>query len=423
VTAGGGAAGSSGTFGTSGASGVSGAGGAPPEDGGTGGRQTTESPWGIAPSHSSSVGIDSWASEIAKTGIDWIRGFDGANTDEVLKTATSNGYQVSGIFFFSDPGPQATFPVNSIPQWKDYVASTVRATRGKVKNWEVWNEPPNFSANSSPADYAKIVVAGYDAAKAEDATVRIGLAAQSVNLNFLAEALDAGAAGHFDYVTVHPYETMGLVADGWEAEYMSVVPTIRKLLADKDPANRDVPVWFTEVGEPVQGNVTPDDQADTLVKAYVMGIAQGALRIHWFEPLDGDSGPFGLIGGGSGTAPKRPSYTAVSKLIEHLGHQPAYVGWLLMDARHYAFVFDGATGKGRFRRDRPRHEPPHRRRVRRGLVRSHEFADSRHRRFRCSGSRSGRELRASVSMERRLHDGDVGVLCGRRRRSRPPSPG
>jgi hypothetical protein len=174
--------------------------------------------------------------------------------------------------------------------------------------------------------------------------VQVGLAAQSVNLNFMAQALDAGAADHFDYVTVHPYETLGLVDEGWEAEYMSIVPTIRKLLADKDPAKKDVPVWFTELGEPVQGNVTPDHQADTLVKAYVMGIAQGALRVHWFEPLDGDSGPFGLIGGGSGSSPKRPSYTALTKLIEFLGNQPTYAGWVWQNGSYYGFVFDGPSG-------------------------------------------------------------------------------
>jgi hypothetical protein len=313
-------------------------------DGGAGGRRLTESPWGVAPSHSSSVGISSWASEIAATGVDWIRGFDAGNAATVLQVAQTNGFQVSGIYFFSDPGPDATFPINSIPQFGDYVTNTVRATRDKIHHWEVWNEPPNFSANKSPIDYAEIVVAAYDATKAEDATVQVGLAVQSVNLNFMAQALDAGAAGHFDYVTVHPYETMGLVDDGWEAEYMSIVPTIRKLLADKDPTKKDVPVWFTEVGEPVQGSVTPEHQADTLVKAYVMGIAQGALRVHWFEPLDGDSGPFGLIGGSNGSAPKRPSYTAVSKLIELLGHHPAYVGWVWKDGAYYAFVFEGLNG-------------------------------------------------------------------------------
>jgi hypothetical protein len=72
---------------------------------------------------------------------------------------------------------------------------------------------------------ATIVVAAYDAVKAADPTVQVGLAAQSVNLNFMAQALDAGAADHFDYVTVHPYETMGLVDDGWEAQYMSMPAT------------------------------------------------------------------------------------------------------------------------------------------------------------------------------------------------------
>jgi hypothetical protein len=94
----------------------------------------------------------------------------------------------------------------------------------------------------------------------------------------------------------------------------------------------------------VSGSITAEHQADTLVKAYVMGIAQGALRVHWFEALDGDSGPFGLIAGSSGSAPKRPSYTAVSKLIEYLGDKPAYVGWLLIDGQHLGFVFDGPKG-------------------------------------------------------------------------------
>jgi hypothetical protein len=301
----------------------------------------TESPWGVAPSHSSSVGIASWAAAVATSGVDWIRGFDAGNSSAVLKVAADNGYQVSGIFNFSDPGGEQTFPVSSIPAFKAYVTDSVRTSAG-VKHWEVWNEPPNFSANKSPSDYAKIVVAAYDAAKAADPNVQVGLAAQSVNLNFLADALSAGAANHFDYVTVHPYETLGLVDAGWEAQFMSIVPTIRKLLADKSPARKDVPIWFTELGEPV-GDVTAEHQADTLVKAYVMGLAQGAHRIHWFEPLDGDSGAFGLIAGGSGAGAKRPAFTALSLLIDNLGQLPRYVGWTLLNDKHYAFVFVGPT--------------------------------------------------------------------------------
>src|ERR1041384_6425778 len=185
--------------------------------------QEIESPWGIAPSHSASWGVGSWAQEIAGTGVHWMRGFYQAEPDRVLGIAEKNGFQVAGILQWSKKGGPATFPVDALPEWKAYVADIIRKTKGRVRYWEVWNEPPNFSQNKSPADYAKIVVAAHEAAKEADPNVGIGIAAQSVNLNFLAQALDAGAAGHFDYVTVHPYENLDLVAQGWEAQSMSIV--------------------------------------------------------------------------------------------------------------------------------------------------------------------------------------------------------
>lgn len=306
--------------------------------------QDNDSPWGIAPSHSASWGVGSWAGEIAGTGIHWMRGFYQAEPERVLGVAEKNGYQVAGILQWSKKGGPFRFPADALPEWKIYVADILRKTKGRVRHWEVWNEPPNFSESKSPVDYARIVVAAFEAAKEADPTVQIGLAAQSVNLNFLAQALDAGAAGHFDYVTVHPYETLDLVGQGFEAQYMSIVPSIRKLLADKSPTRKDVPVWFTEVGEPVEKGVTPEHQADTLVKAYVLSLAQGVHRIHWFEGIDGDSGPFGLIAGNNGGAPKRPSYTAMTQLIKALGPTPRFAGWLLVDHQHYGFVFSGPEG-------------------------------------------------------------------------------
>lgn len=304
-----------------------------------------QSPWGIAPSHSASWGVGNWSKEIGDTGVHWMRGFHQGEMDRVLPIIEKNGYQVAGILQWSNKkGNQHTFPSDALPEWKSYVTNIIQKTKGKVRYWEVWNEPPNFSHSKSPADYAKIVVAAYQAAKEVDPTVQIGIAAQSVNLNFLAQAMDAGAAGHFDHVTVHPYEVMDMVASGFEGQFMSIVPNIRKLLADKSPTKKDVPVWFTEIGQPVEKGVTVEMQSDTLLKAYVLGLAQGVHRIHWFEGIDGDSGPFGLIAGPNGQAPKRLSYTALTQLIKALGQTPKRVGWVLLDGKHYGFVFQGAEG-------------------------------------------------------------------------------
>jgi hypothetical protein len=278
--------------------------------------------------------------KIAASGAGWVRGFDESQLEGVLTTAAANNLKVSGILQWAPEGTPLAFPIADLPGWRAHVTGLVRDAGARVRYWEVWNEPPNFTEIKTPEAYATIVRAAYEAAKAVDPDVQIGLAAQSVNLNFLADALDAGAAGHFDYVTVHPYETLGLVESGWEPQYLSIVPTIRKLLADKSPAQASVPVIFTEIGEPVQGRITEALQADTLVKAYVLGLAQGVARIHWFEPLDGDSGPFGVL---HNDLSERPSYVALKTLVGNLGVVPRYEGHVLLDGECCGFVFRTAS--------------------------------------------------------------------------------
>lgn len=306
-------------------------GGAPRPDG---------SPFGIATSAASSWNLQGWVPQIAATGISWVRGFQSSQADVRLTYLESHKMKVSGILIYSATSPQ-TFPVDDISGWTQHITNLVGLCKGRVHHWEVWNEPPNFSANKSPQDYATIVKEAHKAVKAVDPNIKVGLAAQSVNLNFLDQALVAGAASHFDFVTVHPYETLGLVKRGWEAAFMAIVPTIRKMLAARSPAQKDVPIWFTELGEPVEGSTTEADQATTVIKSYTMGIAQGAERIHWFEGREGDSGPFGLI---DASGKKRVSYTAMTQLIKHLSTRPAYEGWLLLEQAHYAFVFTGDAG-------------------------------------------------------------------------------
>lgn len=299
-----------------------------------------ESPWGIASSHSSSQILDVWAAPIAATGVTWLRGIDNSDPEARLDTAEANGWQVAGILYYSKQSP-GTFPVDDLPGWTDFITTLLGKTLGRVYHWEVWNEPPNFTENKSPAAYATIVQAAYDAVKAVDPAVQVGLAAQSNHVNWLEQTILAGAAGHFDYVTVHPYEILGLVDDGWEAEYMSIVPTLRKMLAARDPDNADAPVWFTEIGQPVTAEITPEQQANTLIKAYTMAIAQGVTRVHWFEGRDGDSGPFGLL---TGDDEPRLSYTAMTTLVARLGSLPKYRGWLVPDGQYHGFVF--ATDEG-----------------------------------------------------------------------------
>ena len=234
-------------------------------------------------------------------------------------------------------------PVNNLPGWSRYVSEVVKHLKGQAKYFEVWNEPPNFTGRKqTPADYAKIVVSAYDAAKAANPDCLVGLAAKSAHINYLEQVIKAGAKDHFDWIALHPYEVLDGIADksGTEPIFMNIVPTVRKMLAAQNPAKANVPILFTELGCDARSKGA-DRQAHVLVKAYTMSIAQGVACVQWFEGRDGDSGPMGLIDD-KGVA--RPAYKALGQMITHLGQHPRYLGWLMLNNRNYAFAFQGVKG-------------------------------------------------------------------------------
>lgn len=231
-------------------------------------------------------------------------------------------------------------PVNNIEGWANYVSKIVEHGKGKITYYEVWNEPPNGTKGAPPSDYAKIVVAAYDAAKKADPNCKVGLAAKSVHVNYLDQVIAAGAKDHFDYITLHPYEVLGSVTThpGAEQLYMRIVPTVRRMLEHRNPEKKDVPIIFTEIG--FDSKKGADKQMQALVKAYVMGAAQGVTMIQWFEGMDGDSGPMGIM---DGKGNKRPAYTALGTMIRLIGQQPKPLGWVQLNDKHYGFVFQGPT--------------------------------------------------------------------------------
>lgn len=312
------------------------------------------SPFGIGADDHTSRALQKWIPQMASIGVRNMRAcrtlwsdvepregtWDWTQIDAQLTYLASEHMECWGLLYagvdWNTKDRPGGFPSNNLAAWKTYVFEMVKHARGRIRYWEVWNEPPNGTNNAPPADYGKLMAATYEAAKAADPQCRVGMAAQSVNLNYLEQAIKAGARDHFDYITLHPYETMGSVEDHWgtEAVFMHIVPTVRKMLAAQDPGRKDAPVWLTEIGYDAGKN--PGQQAEALVKAYTMGIAQGMEAINWFEGLDGDSGPMGLL---EQADKPRPAYTALATMIKLLGTSPEYLGWVMPEGRDYGFVF------------------------------------------------------------------------------------
>jgi hypothetical protein len=304
-------------------------------------RAEPSSGWGVSPSAALSYNPKEWATRMADAGIGWVRGFRNGSELEGVQPMREAGMSICGILMWSPTKPQR-FPVSDLAGFRQYVIDRVKKYRGVVAHWEVWNEPPNFTEDKSPASYAKVIAAAYDAAKSVDPNVKIGIASKSIHLQFMADSIRAGAQDKFDFVTLHPYEMAGMLPQGWEGPYLGIVASVRAMLKDVNPAKADVPIWFTEVGlavnEAEPSAVTEIAQADGLIKLFTMGFAQGVTRIHWFDPRDSEGLTLGLL---RRDGSSKPAHRALTQLSGALGARPKFLGYVTFAKNTFGFLFEG----------------------------------------------------------------------------------
>ncbi|MBI5821489.1 MAG: beta-galactosidase [Verrucomicrobia bacterium] len=133
--------------------------------------------------------------------------------------------------------------------WKNFTAKIAEHFKGRVRHYEIWNEP-NITAFWKPgkpdaAAYAKLVkdTAPIIRQRVPDAVI-IGCAFARVPLDYLKKCLDAGLAEHVDVVSYHPYREVP------EAGYEEDVRGVRELLVQHNGSR--IKLWQGECGCPSQ---------------------------------------------------------------------------------------------------------------------------------------------------------------------------
>ncbi|WP_367872122.1 endo-1,4-beta-xylanase [Luteolibacter sp. Populi] len=319
-----------------------------------------DSPWGIALGAEWSGDYPKFNPLLHEAGVTWVRyfpewhsmqpargewSFDRA--DASLASAKAHQIRIAGGLWYAAPwatsdGSTRKVPLKDIQDWRDYVKGMVTRYGKDVPWWEVWNEfNGSFSEGGTPAIYAELVREAYKTAKAVNPDVKVGLSVANFDTGFLDATIKAGAAGHFNYVCVHPYENLGALAEGGgERGFLSMAGSLRQMLA-ANGQKQDTPLWITEFG--VQSTIAPDDaadrkQADMFTKGYVLALAQGFDKIFWFEargPAYGKGTDHGIL---RQDWSKRPVYEAYRTLTTELGAEPGYTGWVDLDGA-FGFVF------------------------------------------------------------------------------------
>lgn len=321
-------------------------------------------PWGIASGAEWSGEFPKFNPMLKAAGVRWLRFFpewqsiqphlgtwNWEPADRLVVNARENGIEITGVFCFFAPwasadGGTRRGPIKDMQYWRDYVRASASRYRNDIRYWEVWNEFNGsfYQGINKPQEYADLTVAAYEEAKKVDPTTQIGMSVANFDVGFLDAAIKAGAADHFDFLCVHPYENAGSLMSGGESGYLSLASSLRRMLK-ANHQREDISLWITEVG--YQAPVAPDAvgdaaQAEDLAKVYVLSVVQGFERVCWFEargPAYGHGTDHGLI---RQDWTLRPAYTALQALTRQLGEKPAYVGWLEIGDKGYGFVFENA---------------------------------------------------------------------------------
>lgn len=215
-----------------------------------------------------------------------------------------------------------------IKYWRDYVRTVVSRYKGKIANYEIWNEPA-FSEtdkgigigkkagyfSGSAKTMTELTKEAYQIIKEVDPNARVispSIVGQYHGVERLRAFLQAGGGNYVDIIGFHFY-----FVDSFEPEKLpDLVRRVRDVMTEYQIEYK--PIWNTESGLVIQSPgrivqalepggkgvlsyVFNDDQAAGLLSRYlILGWVSGLERYYWFA---WDSGSMGLLR--SGNSPRK----------------------------------------------------------------------------------------------------------------------
>lgn len=240
--------------------------------------------------------------------------------DRLVDAAARRGIEVLALLCYGNPWASRLgflgdecFPPQDRSDFARYVEATARHFRGRVRRYEIWNEPnagPRFwKPFTNARGYAALLDAAYRAGKAADPLARFafgGLFWQEFTplvpgaLHFAGDVFRArpGMAARFDAFAFHPYrypfvapEDDGLPFFPDQEPLTGTVERTRGFLSARQAGGKAL--WITEAGWhtapwslPFVG-VSEDDQARYLVRGIVLALARGVELFVTFTLRDG----------------------------------------------------------------------------------------------------------------------------------------
>lgn len=258
--------------------------------------------------------------------------FDFAATEEKVANFLADGFEVLAVLAYSPTwasrhpeigyycGAGAPFPPRNIEDWRDYCREYMTRFKGRIRYFEVWNEPNTGNTvnlergffRGTVADYVTLLKVAYETARSVDPGIRIvGGSGTGDFLSWTEAILAAGAGPYMDVLSFHAYSTPHSPEN---ANLEGRLKAMKRIMAKHGVA--ELPLWNTEVGywqdrrpgarpateaeiiakapKGLAPNwqaswpyrpITEDDAAAFAVRHYYLNVAAGVEKLFWYSSI------------------------------------------------------------------------------------------------------------------------------------------
>jgi hypothetical protein len=220
--------------------------------------------------------------------------------------------------------------------WEEFIRRVV-GRYPALSALEVWNEPnsvPFWAPTPDPERYTELLKGAYRASRSvrPDIPVLFGGLAPNTgtweghidDLEFLRRAYDAGAAGYFNAIAIHPYP-MPFNRRDYRQRTLRLIAGVRRLAWRRQHVR--LPLWATEIGISTagDGSVTDPAQARRLKALYHLLARVPDLPVVVVHRLfdqpgaGGNEGGWGLL---RSDLSAKPSYGTMRLAFRHFDRLP-----------------------------------------------------------------------------------------------------
>jgi len=175
--------------------------------------------------------------------------------------------------------PGLSGPPRDLGDWKEFVRTVATRYKGRIHNWEIWNEPNrpqswtgNVETLVEMTHEAFIILKEIDPTNIVVSPAPTGTG----GLKFLDAFLATGGGQYADVIGYHFY----VRRDDPPEAVVALIDSVRTILARHGVDTK--PLWNTEAGWLGPDMLPPQVGAAYLARAYILNWTSGVTRFYWY---------------------------------------------------------------------------------------------------------------------------------------------